>query len=220
MVLDGLRSYVQLASGLTDVTRERARAAARALVAQGEVGVGAVLPDTVRVQVSSLTDDLIAASRANRTLLINLLRVEIDRSVGRLGLVSSAELDSATRRAARLEARVADLELQLRQARSGTAKKASRKTAAAKTAAAKKSTAKQAAAKQAAAKKIANKSAAESTVPTSSAPTSSAPTSSAPTSSAPTNTAPTSSPPPAAGPTDASSTPTASSGTTTDEQTT
>ena len=29
MVLDGLRGYIQLASGLTDVTRERARAADR-----------------------------------------------------------------------------------------------------------------------------------------------------------------------------------------------
>ncbi len=29
MVLDGLRGYLQLASGLTDVTRERALAAAR-----------------------------------------------------------------------------------------------------------------------------------------------------------------------------------------------
>ncbi len=35
MVLDGLRGYLQLANGLTDVTRERARAAAKALVAQG-----------------------------------------------------------------------------------------------------------------------------------------------------------------------------------------
>ena len=29
MVLDGLRGYIQLANGLTDVTRERARSAAR-----------------------------------------------------------------------------------------------------------------------------------------------------------------------------------------------
>ena len=46
MVIDGLKAYVQLAGGLTDVTRERALAAARTLVAQGEAGVGAVVPDT------------------------------------------------------------------------------------------------------------------------------------------------------------------------------
>ena len=45
MVLDGLKDYLQLASGLTDVTRERALAAAKTLVAQGEASVGAVLPD-------------------------------------------------------------------------------------------------------------------------------------------------------------------------------
>ncbi len=66
MVIDGVKAYVQLASGLTDVTRERALAAARTLVAQGEAGVGAVVPDTMRVQVSSVTDDLIATGKANR----------------------------------------------------------------------------------------------------------------------------------------------------------
>ena len=38
MVLDGLRGYLQLASGLTDVTRERALAAARAVATQGAAG--------------------------------------------------------------------------------------------------------------------------------------------------------------------------------------
>ncbi|MGH8969252.1 MAG: phasin family protein, partial [Actinomycetes bacterium] len=69
MVLDGLRGYLQLANGLTDVTRERARAAARTLLSQGEAGVDAVVPQPMREQVGSLADDLIATSRANRDLL-------------------------------------------------------------------------------------------------------------------------------------------------------
>jgi polyhydroxyalkanoate synthesis regulator phasin len=165
MVLDGLRSYVQLASGLTDVTRERARAAAKSLVAQGEAGMGAVLPDGIKAQVGALTDDLVATSRANRTLLVNLVRVEVERSVGRLGLVSAAELDMATRRGARLESRVADLEQQLRQARSGAASSSSARRAATKRSAAtnttsrnasspaKKTTARKTAAKKSTAKK-------------------------------------------------------------------
>ncbi len=35
MVRDALSNYLTLASGLTEVTRQRARAAAKALVAQG-----------------------------------------------------------------------------------------------------------------------------------------------------------------------------------------
>jgi polyhydroxyalkanoate synthesis regulator phasin len=161
MVLDGLRSYVQLASGLTDVTRERARSAAKSLVAQGEAGMGAVLPDGIKAQVGALTDDLVATSKANRTLLVNLVRVEVERSVGRLGLVSAAELDMATRRAARLESRVADLEQQLRQARSSsTAKRAATKRSATTnttsrnaSSTAKKTTARKTAAKKSTAKK-------------------------------------------------------------------
>ena len=116
MVIDGLKAYVQLASGLTDVTRERALAAARTLVAQGEAGVGAVLPDAMRAQVASVTDDLIATSKANRDLLVGLVRAEVERSVSRLGLVSAAELNAATRRAEALDDRVHELERALRSA--------------------------------------------------------------------------------------------------------
>lgn len=134
MVLEGLRGYLQLASGLTDVTRERARTAARALVTQGE----AVVPAHVRSQVSSLTDDLLATSKANRNLLMGLVRGEVERSVARLGLVSVAEVEAANRRADRLERRVRDLELQLSTAT--PAKKAAAKTTAGKTTAAKTTT--------------------------------------------------------------------------------
>jgi polyhydroxyalkanoate synthesis regulator phasin len=161
MVLDGLRGYLQLANGLTDVTRERARVVAKNLVAQGEAGVGAVVPDTVRAQVGSLTEDLIATSRANRDLLVNLVRVEVERSVARLGLVSVAELEAATGRARRLEERLAGLQAELREAtRPGTAaaprsttRRSTAKRSTAKKATAKKATAKKATAKKATAKK-------------------------------------------------------------------
>jgi polyhydroxyalkanoate synthesis regulator phasin len=158
MVLDGLRGYLQLANGLTDVTRERARAAAKSLLVQGEASVGAVVPDNVR----SLTDDLIATSKANRDLLMNLVRSEVERSVSRLGLVSAAELEAAARRARRLEERLTELERQVRAATASlasatapgaTAKKATAKKATAKKATAKKATAKKATAKKATAKK-------------------------------------------------------------------
>ena len=177
MVIDGLKAYVQLASGLTDVTRERALAAARVLVAQGEAGVGAVLPDAMRMQVISVTDDLIATSKANRDLMVGLVRAEVERSVSRLGLVSAAELKAATRRAESLDDRVHELERALRSARSSTPAKKStakkstaRKSTAkktAKTSTAKKSTAKTSTGKRSAAKKsTSKKSAARRTTPT------------------------------------------------------
>jgi polyhydroxyalkanoate synthesis regulator phasin len=146
MVLDGLRGYIQLANGLTDVTRERARAAARALVAQG----GAVVPTSVQAQVSTVTEDLLATSKANRNLLVNLVRGEVERSVARMGLVSTKDMAAAERRATGLERRVAELEEEL--SRSATARKAANTRA-------RKATAKKATAKKTAAKKTAKKTA-------------------------------------------------------------
>jgi hypothetical protein len=155
MVIEGVKAYVQLASGLTDVTRERALAAARTLVAQGEAGVGAVVPDTMRVQVASVTDDLIATGKANRALLVGLVRAEVERTVSRLGLVSAAELNAANRRAEALDDRVHELERALRSARSAPTTKKSTRKSPAKKSAAKKSTSKKSAAKKSTAKKSA-----------------------------------------------------------------
>lgn len=120
MVLEGLRAYLELASGLTEVTRQRATAAARALVAQGEAGVDSVLPAPMRAQVAVLADELVATSKGNRDLLVGLVRGEVERSVTRLGLVSAAELEAANSRAQQLETRVHQLERELRTARKTT----------------------------------------------------------------------------------------------------
>jgi polyhydroxyalkanoate synthesis regulator phasin len=167
MVLDGLRGYLQLANGLSDVTRERARAAAKSLVAQGEASVGAVLPGSLKAQVGSLTEDLIATSRANRALLVGLVGTEVERATARLGLAMAGELDSAKRRGQRLEQRVADLERQVREAFAGAATSASSavqgtaaKKAGAKKSTARKSTAKKSTARKSTAKKTTTKKAA------------------------------------------------------------
>jgi hypothetical protein len=56
-VFEGLRSYLQLASGLTEVSRQRAMAAARSLISQSGAGVEQVLPNQMLDQVASLADD-------------------------------------------------------------------------------------------------------------------------------------------------------------------
>jgi polyhydroxyalkanoate synthesis regulator phasin len=140
-VNDALKGYLALASGLTEVTKARATAAAKALVAQGEAAAG---------QVQTIADDLIAQSRSNREAVTALVKFEVDKALGRVGLASADEVTELT-------ARVRQLEAQLREARSGSAKAPATKAPATK-APAKKAPAKKAAAKKAPAKKAAPKS--------------------------------------------------------------
>ncbi len=113
MVLEGLRAYVQLASGLTELTRQRARAAARTLLDQGTAQVGAAVPGSVREQLASLTDDLLMTARQNRALLLGLVEAEVEGVADRLGLVSGEAFARVQERADRLEMRVRELELAL-----------------------------------------------------------------------------------------------------------
>jgi polyhydroxyalkanoate synthesis regulator phasin len=163
MVLEGLRGYLQLASGLTDVTRDRARSTARALLAQGE----AVVPDSMRVQVSAIADEIVATSKANRALMIGLVRAEVERAVSRMGLALSAELEAATARGQALEDRVYELERELRLSRAGSAapRRSTAKKSTAKKSTAKKSTAKKSTAKKSTAKKSTAKAAASGSGP-------------------------------------------------------
>jgi polyhydroxyalkanoate synthesis regulator phasin len=135
-VKDAIKGYLALANGLTEVTRQRATAAAKALVAQGEATAG---------QVQSLADDLVAQSKSNREAMVSLVRFEVDKALGRVGLVGKEEVDA-------LNARIKVLEAQLRHAQGASAPaskapvKAPAKKAAAKKAAAKKAPAKKASA--------------------------------------------------------------------------
>ena len=115
-MLEGLRGYVQLATGLTEVTAAKARDAAMALVNQG-MQVSGKTTDVVG-SVQELADDLVTTSKENREMLVGLIRTEVDRAVGRMGFVREDEL-------AALRARVDGLEAQVKEA----AKSASASTA-------------------------------------------------------------------------------------------
>lgn len=100
MVRDAVRNYLGLASGLTALTRQRALAAARALASGGEA---------TAEQVQGLAEDLLATSRANREAITSLVRVEVERALGRLGLATADEVRA-------LGARLAEAEKALRTA--------------------------------------------------------------------------------------------------------
>lgn len=94
MVRDAVRNYLGLAAGIGTLTQQRAVAAARALVSSGEA---------TAEQVSSLADDLLATSKANREAVTGLVRVEVERALGRLGLATAEDVRALTARLAAVE---------------------------------------------------------------------------------------------------------------------
>jgi len=154
MVFESVRGYVQLASGLSELTRARATEAAHGLLSLQ--GSGIETGSKLAVQVSALAEELLAAATANRHNLTTLVRTEVDAAVGRIGLVPAEQLQASQAELAQLRAELAALRASLSK---GTAAK---KTAAKKTAV-KKSAAKKTAAKKTAAKKTAAKTAAKKT---------------------------------------------------------
>ena len=97
---DALKSYLALAGGVTDLTRQRAVAAAKALVSQGEA---------TAEQVTGLAEDLLAQTRQNREAVVALVAFEVDRTLGRVGLATADEVGQLTARIRELEQEVRTL---------------------------------------------------------------------------------------------------------------
>ena len=169
-MIDMLKAYLQVASGVGVLTRQRALEAARQVLAASPAG--AVLPvatagvDGLTAQASALADDLLAAGRQNRDLLRQLVRAEVETVVTRLGLGGQGVLEAQL---AASRARVRELEHTLTQARSGTAprsttaKRAATKEPATKEPATKRAATKRAATKEPATKRAATKKSAAKT---------------------------------------------------------
>lgn len=131
MVFESVRGYVQLASGLSELTRARATEAAHGLLSLQGTGIEA--GGKLAVQVSALAEELLVAATTNRHNLTALVRSEVDAAVNRLGLVSTEKLAESQAEAARLRAEVETL--RSASSRATAAKKpAAKKTAAKRTA--------------------------------------------------------------------------------------
>ena len=100
---DAWRAYLELALGLTEAPRKRAQDAARRLVGTGGATAG---------QLQALAEELLATGAANREALTKLVRFEVDRALGAVGLATADEVAELTRR-------VHELERQLREAKGG-----------------------------------------------------------------------------------------------------
>jgi len=86
---------------VAQVTLGGAEAVVRTLVRQGEVAAD---------RAEQVLDDLLGRSENNREAITALVTGEIDRAVGRLGLVRAQDLDGLRERVAELEARIASLQ--------------------------------------------------------------------------------------------------------------
>ena len=151
MVMDAVRGYVQLANGLTEVTRQRAQHAAKALLQQ----TGA---DALTTKVSDLADEIVATSKSNRQLLQAIVANEVEGAVARLGFVRTEEVAALSRRVEGLERELAEAQAaQKTVVKKAAANKSVAKKSVAKKSVAKKSVAKKATVRKSAAKKAAKK---------------------------------------------------------------
>ncbi|MEV0330521.1 hypothetical protein AB0H63_29305 [Micromonospora echinospora] len=101
---DAWRAYLELAMGLTEAPRKKAQDAVRRVVGSG---------GATAAQLQALAEELVATSAANRESLTKLVRFEVDRALGAVGLATADEVAELTRR-------VHELERQLREARSAS----------------------------------------------------------------------------------------------------
>ncbi|OKI84565.1 phasin family protein [Micromonospora sp. CB01531] len=98
---DAWRAYLELAMGLTEAPRKKAQDAVRRAVGQG---------GATAAQLQALAEELVSTGLANREALTKLIRFEVDRALGAVGLATADEVAELTRR-------VHELERQLREAR-------------------------------------------------------------------------------------------------------
>ncbi|HZY01290.1 MAG TPA: hypothetical protein VFE92_17645 [Dermatophilaceae bacterium] len=127
MAFESVRAYVQLASGLSDLTRARAMEAAQGLLSLPATGIATGTKMASRA--ATLTEELLAAAAANRSDLTTLVRAEVDTAImTRLGLVPVQKFEEVQAEAARLRAENARLRSESSQA--AAPKSAAKKAAA------------------------------------------------------------------------------------------
>ncbi|WP_306371263.1 membrane fusogenic activity family protein [Nocardiopsis sp. CC223A] len=113
MVVDAVRTYLDAASGLTELSRKEAVAAAKVLLRAGGPGVSAAeqepggAPPRVGQTIQALAGELLETSRANREALAELVRSEVEHRLERMDVVPRSEHERLVRRVAELERRLA-----------------------------------------------------------------------------------------------------------------
>ena len=105
MAFESVRSYIQLASGLGEMTRARAMEAAQGLLSLP----GADEVTRRAVQASTLADQLLEAARANRANLLALVQHEVESALKRAEVARVADVRAAQATVGALAREIADL---------------------------------------------------------------------------------------------------------------
>lgn len=122
--------YLEAASGLTNVTQQRAEQLVKGLVKQGEVAAE---------RTEKLVDELVKRSEQNRKAASALVKSETEKAVGRLGLARKRDIDRLERKIDQLEkaaggGRTPAKKASKKRAKKTAAKRSAKKTAAKRTA--------------------------------------------------------------------------------------
>jgi len=152
-VADAFQSYINMVTGVTKTTQDKASATARALLKQA--GLEEVAAEASE-RVAKLAEEIINASRTNRELMQHYVTAEVDKAVARLGFARADEVQALRDEVAALHAQLDEAqanEARMYEARATAAKSAPAKKAPAKRTSAKKAPAKRTSAKKAPAKK-------------------------------------------------------------------
>ena len=105
MAFESVRSYVQLASGLGEMTKARAMDAAQGLLALP----GADEVTRRAVQATTLADQLLEAARANRANLLTLIQGEVESALKKADVARVADVDAARAALTTVTKEIADL---------------------------------------------------------------------------------------------------------------
>ncbi len=123
MVQDAWRAYLELALGLTKASKKKATKIAKRLVDESGAKAG---------QAQAIAEELISNSLANREAVAKLVRYEIDRALGRVGLATADEVTELTERVQELERKLRTAETRAEPTASSTTTGAARTTTAAR----------------------------------------------------------------------------------------
>ena len=104
---DAFQSYINMVTGVTKTTQEKASATARALLKQA--GLEDVAAEASE-RAAKLAEEIMNASRTNRELMQHYVTAEVDKAAARLGFARADEVQA-------LRDEVASLRAQLDEAR-------------------------------------------------------------------------------------------------------
>src|SRR5581483_4928818 len=102
-VQDAVKAYLELAMGLTEASKKKAEKTVKK-VARELIGKSGATAS----QLQGMAEDLVNTGMANREAVNRLVRVEMDRALGRLGLATAEEVATLTDRIEALERKLRD----------------------------------------------------------------------------------------------------------------